>query len=141
MNEYKILDSLKDRMSNRPDKESLRFNMGAALIDKSGTVLSYGFNSYIKTHPRIVFNPNYNEFKLYLHAECAAIYKNHKDNKPYAMIIARLSDEGNFRLAKPCIGCYSEIKNIPTIRKVFYTNDSGELILLDLKITIKDYNQ
>jgi deoxycytidylate deaminase len=141
MNEYKILNDLRDKMVNRPDKDTLRFNMGAVLLSKSGTVLSLGLNSYTKSHPRIVLNPNYNEFKLYLHAECAAIYKNHKDNKPYAMIIARLGEDNEFRLAKPCLGCYSEIKAIPTIKRVYYTNSEGGLILMDLKVSIEDYAQ
>jgi deoxycytidylate deaminase len=141
MNEYKILTDLKEKLLSRSDIATLRFNMGSALVNKNGTVLSYGFNSYVKTHPKIVQNPKYADVKLYLHAECAAIYKNHKDNKPYAMIVARINDHGQFRLAKPCLGCYSEIKTVQTLKKVYYTNDSGELILLDLKLSVDEYRQ
>jgi len=46
------------------------------------------------------------------------------------MIIARLTKSGLVKLAKPCVGCFDAISQ-SNLKKVYYTNDEGELTLLD----------
>lgn len=135
MNEYKILNKLKYKMlENKHDG----FNIGAVVLDKKNVILNYGFNSYVKTHTRMLHNPLYNTHQIFVHAECDAIYGLNYKVVPYTIIICRLNKKNEFMNAKPCAGCYLEIKNAG-IRHVYYTNENGELTLLDTTVPTDEY--
>jgi deoxycytidylate deaminase len=134
MKEYNHLSRLVKKLKTRWE----RFNTGAIILDKHGNVLNYGFNSFVKTHPCMFLNPyNHNE-KIFIHAECDAIYKCKYSNNPDTLIIARINKNNKVVMSKPCIGCYYEILR-HNISKVYYTNNNGKLELLDLSISIDDY--
>jgi deoxycytidylate deaminase len=135
MNEYKILNRLKNEMIKRRHE---KYNVGAVIVDKKGRVLSYGFNSYVKTHPSMLQNKYYRKDQVYVHAECDAIYRLLDTQIPYAMFVCRINKKNNFVLSKPCSGCYYEILNTE-IKQVFYTNDNEELLLLDLTVSIEEF--
>ncbi len=126
MNEYKLLNKLRTNLLQR---DYTGYNVGAFILDKRGSIISEGYNSYVKTHPRMIQNPHYNIHQIFVHAECDALYKMPFGSKPYAMIVCRINKRGDFKLSKPCIGCYHEILTF-NIRKVYYTTNNGELTIL-----------
>lgn len=135
MNEYKLLNRLVEKLKSKP---SIRYNVGAVIVDRKGNILSYGFNSYVKTHPRMVYNKFFNEHQIFVHAEADAFYKLPYGSEPHTLIVCRLNKANELMNAKPCIGCFNEIQQ-SSIKKVYYTNVNKELALLDLKQDIEFY--
>ena len=95
----------------KPNKHELT----AIISDKKGRVLSIGKNSYRKTHPIMA---HYAEqagepYKVFLHAEVAAIIKCKDIDKAYSISIFREGRSGNPLNAKPCPICMSAIKSTP----------------------------
>lgn len=134
--EYHTLQKLVSLMRGRSINR-YQYNVGACIIDKKGQILSFGTNSYSKTHPIMVKNPYYKEEQIFVHAEVQAIM-NCKNPNPYMMIVCRLDRSETIRIAKPCIGCYSLIKK-SKLKKVYFTNMEGELSLLNTNIPIDEY--
>lgn len=137
MNEYRMLRILtKKLLSHKKEVESTqnkKYFIGAIILDSRGRIISFGFNSYTKTHPYqkkmsdFVKMDNRNH-QIYLHAEISALVK--CNQIPHTMIIARIgSSDTIYRCSKPCPICREAIRQ-STIKKVFYTNDEGELVLL-----------
>lgn len=81
-------------------------HLAAALVDRKGKIISYGFNSS-KTHPlQAKFSKN--EHAIHLHAEVDAIRNALKmglDIEGTTMLVARALKDGTPALAKPCEGC------------------------------------
>jgi len=135
MNEYKILTKLQYKTAmNRHDG----FNIGAVVVDRQGCILSYGFNSYHKTHPSMIKNVYYNDHQIFVHAECDALYSVDPKTQPFAIIICRLNKKNEFMNAKPCTGCYLEILK-SGIKRIYYTNFEGELTLINAKTPVELY--
>ncbi len=129
MKEYTILNRLLQKMKDEYDYTK-QYTVYAAIADKKGQIVSIGKNSFIKTHPKqYSYNQYRNPHKIFLHAEIDALLKYKSDNG-YVMIIARMTKTGLIRNAKPCIGCFGALQE-SNIKKIFYTNDDGELTLLD----------
>ena len=88
-----------------------RFTVTALIYDKRGRVLSVGSNSYVKTHPlqaehaRRAGEP----YKVYLHAEIAAIVKCKSLDKAHRISIFRFLEDGSPAEARPCCICQSAI--------------------------------
>ena len=101
--------------------ESGRYRIAAAVLDKQGRVLSTGTNSYMKTHPK---QKEYAEkvaqhHKSFLHAEISALVKV-KNGTPYKMVVVRVGNNGDLRLAEPCPICKEAIRQAG-IKVVEYT--------------------
>lgn len=84
-----------------------QYNITAIVYDKRGNVLSMGKNSYVKTHP---LQAQYAEragepYKVFLHAELAAIIKLRDHQKPHKMVIFRYLEDGSPAKAMPCKIC------------------------------------
>ena len=112
--------------------QNKNYYVGAITLDKKGNILSIGFNNYLKTHPyqKMLSEKHFKEDKVFLHAEISALIK--CNSTPYALIVARIGKtESTFRIAKPCCICQAAIK-LSSIKKVYFTNDQGELVLLNL---------
>lgn len=97
-----------------------KYRLVAIITDKRNRILSIGFNSYQKTHPKqAFFSQKYgNGQKIYLHAEISAILK--CKHKPSKIFIARVNKKGEARLAKPCSICEQVIKQL-NIKKIYHT--------------------
>lgn len=145
MKEYQLLNKLLLSLKERLELDYI-YTVGAISFDKKGSTISFGYNWYGRTHP---FQKKYNEGfpsfakpvreKAYLHAEidslvkCISLRKN-----VYGMVIARIGREGVVRCAKPCRSCYKAIQD-SKLKKVYYTDSKGNLVLLDLDIPIEEY--
>lgn len=103
---------------------STRQKITAIIKDKRGRVLSIGKNSYSKTHPLMAsLSEQMGEpYKIYLHAEVAAIVRCKDLSKAYSMEIYRVDKRGNYRLAKPCPICQAAIREAGIKHVWFSTN-------------------
>lgn len=93
----------------------------ATIFDKKGRVLSVGYNSYERTHPKMKklackVNLPHKEF---LHAEVSALIKV-KSGKPYKILVERYDSKGRPKMAAPCPVCQLAIKQAG-IKFVEYT--------------------
>lgn len=129
MKEYHLLDNLINKIKLNFDY-SKSYNVGTIITDKKGNILSFGINSYSKTHPKqLHYNKICNPTRIYLHSEIDALIKCKSENA-HTMIIARITKKGETKIAKPCEGCFNALRD-NGIKKVYYTNNYGELVLLD----------
>ena len=80
-----------------------------AFVLRRGRVVSVGFNSYTKTHPKqkhyatLAGQPN----REYLHAELAALLRAPRDSD--TLMVVRLNKAGDPVCAKPCPVCVAAI--------------------------------
>lgn len=87
-----------------------KHHVAAACYDKKGRLLSYGTNSYTKTHPtQLQYARRAGcESKLFLHAEIAALVRCREI--PYKIKVIRVNSRGELRNAKPCPICECAIR-------------------------------
>lgn len=90
-----------------------RPTLTATVFDKRGNVLAKESNSYVCTHPiQYQFANSVGEpWRIYLHAEIAAIIKAIKRGKPHKIKVERYDKQGNFKCAKPCSICSAAIRH------------------------------
>lgn len=137
MQEYHLLKRLVKKIQEKHQHHVEQYHLGAIILDRRGNILSTGFNSSQKTHPKqLLYNKYKNNARIYLHAEIDALVK--CKAKPYVMIIARINRKGELRIAKPCDGCIEAIRH-SDLKKIYFTNNFGELVLLDLNEKALDY--
>ena len=88
-----------------------KFDLKATIFDKKGNVLSIGENNYLKSHPYMaeLAARHGMPYKIFLHAEVAAILKCRDLTKAYRIMVTRTSKSGRLLLAKPCKICQSAI--------------------------------
>ncbi len=89
----------------------MKFDLKAVIFDKKGKVLSIGWNDYTKSHPYMKeLSANFDEpYKIFLHAEVAAILKCRDLSKAHRILVTRVGRSGRLLLAKPCKICQSAI--------------------------------
>jgi deoxycytidylate deaminase len=100
---------------------SRKFLVKATCFDKRGRVISIGFNSYTRTHPKQAKLAKIAglEEKQTLHAEIAAIIK--ARGKPiHSIMVERYHRDGKPALAAPCPVCQLAIK-MAGIKHVHHT--------------------
>ena len=86
--------------------------VNAIIYDKRGRPLSYGTNSYVRTHPlqakcaTAVGEPT----KVYLHAEIAALVRLRNPERAYKIVVFRFNKLGKPAPASPCKCCRYALK-------------------------------
>ena len=133
---HKHFNTLRKALLENPHEG---YNLGAIVLDKHGQIISWGFNSYIKTHPAMVYNKYYRAEQIFVHAECDALYSMSPKLTPHTMYIARINGAGEFRNARPCVGCYSEILKYG-LKRVYYSASDG-FEVLDLGVDVEEYGE
>ena len=105
---------LASQLQNRKQK------VASIITDNKGRILSFGVNSYTKSHPKMAwYASKFNDFnKIYLHAEIASIIA--CDKKPHTIYIARINRKGEAVPAQPCKICRYAINDCG-IKKVITT--------------------
>lgn len=91
----------------------------AAVIVKSGSVLSIGYNKF-KNHPDIIEEHKIKQY-CSVHAEADAIKKLKSPAKGATIYVARIGLSGKERLSRPCNHCYKKIIEAG-ITKIVYTD-------------------
>lgn len=135
MNEYRALNKLKSFLVEKKDSiivDDNKYVVGAFAFDHKGMLLSKATNSFVKTHPRqkILADSVGLVHKIYLHAEVSAIIK--ANAKIDTLIVARILQHTNkTAMARPCPVCCEAIRQAG-IKKVYFTNKDGELVLLKI---------
>jgi len=144
MKEYHSLSSLQRFLISK--KESIledaigdaKYVVGSFAYDKRGSLISKGVNSFVKTHPYqkkmadiASRNSERNhECRIYLHAEISALIKAKRPVE--TLIVARIRHYDNtLAMARPCPVCAEAIRQAG-VKKVYFTNDSGELVLMKI---------
>ena len=88
-----------------------KFVIKATTFDSRDRIISVGYNSYTKTHPKQAKMAAMVglDVKQHLHAEIAAIIRS-KGRDIHKIKIERYDSEGNPKLAAPCPVCQLAIK-------------------------------
>jgi tRNA(Arg) A34 adenosine deaminase TadA len=89
-----------------------------AVIVKGGRVLAVGVNA----NRNIATNTSFPKFENAVHAEVAAL-KACSDTVGATLYVARVNNQGEERMSKPCPACYAAIVKAG-IRKVIFTIES-----------------
>jgi tRNA(Arg) A34 adenosine deaminase TadA len=78
----------------------------AVALDKRGRLISIGYNSYVKTHPRqkLFAEACGNPHREYLHAEVSALLRA-KGKPVHELVVARVDSQGNPLPSAPCPVC------------------------------------
>lgn len=86
-------------------------SLKAIIFDKKGKILSIAENDYLKSHPYMkeLASKHGMPYKIFLHAEVAAILKCPDLSKAYRILVTRTGKSGNLLLATPCKICQSAI--------------------------------
>jgi len=117
---YKFEDHI-NLLKRIAQHSSLQHKHGACLI-KSGEVLSFGYNKYIKTN--LVKNTS---IKYTIHAEVDAICKMpNKSVKGMDILIIRIG-ANKLKNSRPCNSCIDKLSRY-SIRKVYYSNEAGDIV-------------
>ena len=114
-----IINTLKKNALN----SSLHYKHSACIL-KNNKILSIGNNKYFKN---ILIE---NEIvKLSIHAEIDALFKNSNKNvKGLDILIIRVGEKScNLKNSRPCNSCIEKLKE-KGIRKVYYSNDKGNIV-------------
>jgi len=114
-----ILNKLKKNALN-----SSLYYKHSACIFKNDKILTIGNNKYFKN--LLIANQM---IKLSIHAEIDALSKhNYKNVKGLDILIIRVGDKSNtLKNSRPCNACIEKLKK-KGIRKVYYSNDKGNIV-------------
>lgn len=98
-----------------------KYKICSIITNKKDHILSIGFNSFTKTHPKqLKYAKNISPAKIFLHSEISAIVNLPFNAKPVKIYIARVNQNNRAMLAKPCQICASAIKDVG-IKEVYHT--------------------
>lgn len=117
-----MIFNLKESFIRMAVKEAQKSNyypqrLGCVIFDKN-IILSIGHNQIGRNAKNL--HPNFQEYKGSIHAEIATILKAKKNLIGSDLLIIRINNNLQFRLAKPCVRCMDYIKYV-RIRKVYYS--------------------
>lgn len=90
------------------------------VVFKGKRILSQGRNYSLKSVKKL--HPCFQRYPGSVHAECDAIIKSKKDLRGTSILVIRINNKDQFRLAKPCEKCSKYIKFVG-IKKVYYSTD------------------
>jgi deoxycytidylate deaminase len=105
-----------------------RFKLFATCYDKRGRILSYGENSYSKSHPmmkQLSLELLGHSERIYLHAEVQALLRA-GDKKVHRLVVQRFDSEGKPALAKPCPICRKALE-LYGVKELCYTNEYQQI--------------
>ena len=117
MNRYDKYFELAKRLSRKSNHH--RYHHGCIIVNKN-LIVGFGYNQ-LKSHPK---SPN--QFKQ-IHAEFHAILGVSPDDLFGSIVfLYRENKNGKIGMSKPCPDC-NKLLFQSGIRKVYYTNDKGEI--------------
>lgn len=93
------------------------YKVGCVIFDKK-KILSTGYNSSLKAAKKL--HPKFQKWPGSIHAEAHAILSAKTDLNKSSMLVIRLNNANQFRMAKPCDWCNKYI-NFVGIKKVYYS--------------------
>jgi deoxycytidylate deaminase len=108
-------------------EEDKLYYVGAMCLNSKNKILSLGFNSYVKTHPR---QKKYSvktgsSEKCFLHAEIASLIR--AKGKVKTVLVLRLTQNKVIRISKPCKICSLALAEAG-VEQVYYTDREGRVV-------------
>ena len=122
-NRFSKLENIIDILKKNALKSSLNYKHSACIL-KNDKIQTIGKNKYFKN---ILIE---NEIiKLSIHAEIDALLKHsNKNDKGLDILIIRISNKTcSLKNSRPCNACIEKLKQ-KGIRKVYYSNDKGDIV-------------
>ena len=105
------------------NKSLHRQKVGAVIFNKK-VVISSGHNYKLKSVRSVT--QKYLKYRYAIHAEIDAIIKAKADLKGASILVVRVNNNGELRMAKPCKYCMMYIDYV-NIKNIFYSNRNGEI--------------
>ena len=100
------------------EKSTSKFRLGC-LIVKKGKIISVGYNSMTKTHPKS------KSFGNHLHCEIRALLSLSKEESRNASLyVVRIKKDGSLGTSKPCPTCYEALK-VSNVKTVYYIDGNN----------------
>lgn len=106
------------------EKSDYKIKIGCVIFDK-GKFISKGHNC--KRHHRSL-HPTFYKYRGEIHAEMNAIINAKRDLKNTSLLVIRVNNQNQFRLAKPCLMCMKYIEHVG-FKNIFYSNNSFPYIV------------
>jgi len=116
-------ENLINTMKKNALNSELHYKHSACIL-KKGKILTIGKNKYFKNI--IIENQS---IKLSIHAEIDVLYKHSTKNlKGLDILIIRIGENSKeLKNSRPCNSCIEKLRE-RGIRKVYYSNDKGEIV-------------
>jgi len=92
-----------------------------AVIFKRNTIISKGYNQVETVRKHL--HPKFQQWPGSIHAEVDAIIKAKQNLKGCEILIIRVNNDNQFRLAKPCEYCQMYLEYVK-IKKIYYSINS-----------------
>ena len=105
-------------------KSQHKQKMGCVIFRKKN-IISIGYNAPLKSAKNL--HPQYTRWPNSIHAEVDAILKAKANLVGSEMIVIRINNQDQFRMAKPCIYCMKYITHVG-IRKIHYSLNEKNLL-------------
>lgn len=116
------LDESIEKLVKLASNSSIQYRHGACLL-KGNKIYSFGINRFIR---EVCLNDQMIKFTI--HAEMDALYKlDNKNVKGMDILIIRVGRSLKLRNSRPCNSCIEKMVQ-RGIRKVYYSNDKGEIV-------------
>ncbi len=97
--------------------------MGAVIFSKK-RIISIGRNYSCRSAKHL--HPRFMRWRGSIHAEADAIIKARRDLKGYSMLVVRVNNKDEFRLAMSCELCRNYLKYV-SIKDLYYTTNEGTI--------------
>lgn len=117
----KIKQGILNRAIEEANQSNYHYKMGAVVFSGK-RIISSGRNHAHRWSGRV--NPIYKKWPTSIHAEVAAILNARVDLKGSSILIVRINEKNDLRLAKPCSHCLSYL-NYCGINKIIYSVKDG----------------
>lgn len=99
------------------EKSTSKFRLGCVIVKKN-RVVSVGYNSMEKTHPKS------QSFGNYLHSELSALISTPKEELfNSTAYIMRIKKDGSLGSSKPCPVCYEALK-LANVKTIYYIDSN-----------------
>jgi deoxycytidylate deaminase len=103
------------------EKSTSKFRLGCVIV-KKGRVVSVGYNSMEKTHPK---SPTYGN---HLHSEIRALISTSKEDLYNSTVyVVRIKRDGSLGSSRPCPVCYEALK-LANIKRIYYFGSQSTFV-------------
>lgn len=113
------------------EKSNYKQKLGAVIFDKK-IIISSGHNTHSSKRKKL--HPQFQKWNGSIHAEVDAIIRARKELKGCSLLVVRLNNKSEIRLAKPCKECMKYILYVG-IKKIYYSSNKFPFIE---KINVKN---
>jgi tRNA(Arg) A34 adenosine deaminase TadA len=106
-----------------------KHRLAAVVYDERFIPISFGVNSYVKTHPSqaMLASETSNPRRIFLHAEIQALVRADGARRKRGILVIRTRRDGRMGLAMPCDLCMLAIHR-SGLKEVMYSNEYGDIV-------------